>query len=303
MPDDDDESKEDSVDRLWLVVRSLKTLAGKYVSALTKKRVDLPPEFFFLAYINRWPDNKINTFDVIKLGRVKFRVKDLCCQTLNQTAEELYQQEFKEARRARTAAEVKAAAGVTDLSSQAAKDFFCKYCWTDEETEENPLIVTCKCSGSVGLTHFHCLKQWLCTQKQQKQLGDNVISYYWKKFECEICKQAYPYIFKVDKMLYKLIEIEKPKQPYYICMESLPLDKNTSRMIHMLVVTPEKDKFKLGRGHESEVRVNDISVSRCHAIIKYRPDGFYIEDNISKFGTIVLVKNRLPLDEDTTKAV
>jgi pSer/pThr/pTyr-binding forkhead associated (FHA) protein len=25
----------------------------------------------------------------------------------------------------------------------------------------------------------------------------------------------------------------------------------------------------MGRGHESEVRVNDISVSRCHAILKY----------------------------------
>lgn len=190
-----------------------------------------------------------------------------------------------------------------DPNDPRSKEYFCKYCWTDEETTENPLIVTCKCSGSVGLTHFLCLKQWLSTQKQKKELGENVISYYWKKFECEICKQAYPYIFKVDKLLYKLIEIEKPKQPYYICMESLPLDKNTSRMIHMLAVSPEKERFKLGRGHESEVRVNDISVSRCHAIIKYRPEGFYVEDNISKFGTIVLVKGPLVLEEDKTKAV
>ncbi len=84
----------------------------------------------------------------------------------------------------------------------------------------------------------------------------------------------------------------------------MPLDKNTSRMIHVLGVSLEsKEKFKLGRGHESEVRVNDISVSRCHAIIKYRDDGFYIEDNNSKFGTIVLVKEKLPLEQDCTKAV
>ena len=44
----------------------------------------------------------------------------------------------------------------------------------------------------------------------------------------------------------------------------------------------------MGRGHDSEVRVNDISVSRCHAIINYRPDGIYIADNRSKFGTLVL---------------
>ena len=73
----------------------------------------------------------------------------------------------------------------------------------------------------------------------------------------------------------------------------MPLDRNTSRMIHMLTVTESKSEFKLGRGHESEVRINDISVSRCHAIIKCKEDGFYIEDNISKFGTIVLLRDRV----------
>lgn len=71
----------------------------------------------------------------------------------------------------------------------------------------------------------------------------------------------------------------------------------------MLTVTDKKTEFKLGRGHESEVRINDISVSRCHAIIKCRKDGFYIEDNLSKFGTIVLLKNTLRLAEDHTMAV
>jgi pSer/pThr/pTyr-binding forkhead associated (FHA) protein len=94
-----------------------------------------------------------------------------------------------------------------------------------------------------------------------------------------------------------------PTNQYYILLESMPLDKNTSRMIHMLAVSDAKNEFKLGRGHESEVRVNDISVSRCHSIIKYKADGFYIEDNISKFGTIVLIRDRLKLVEETTKAV
>ena len=71
----------------------------------------------------------------------------------------------------------------------------------------------------------------------------------------------------------------------------------------MLTVTPSKQEFKLGRGHESEVRINDISVSRCHAIIKYKKDGFYMEDNLSKFGTIVLIKEKLRLSEDHTVAI
>jgi FHA domain len=127
---------------------------------------------------------------------------------------------------------------------------------------------------------------------------------YWKTFECEICKQAYPYLFKVDRTVYKIVDFHKPTAcNYYMVMESLPLEKNTSRTIHVLGFSSEKPSFNMGRGHESEVRVNDISVSRCHAIIKYKPEGFYVEDNRSKFGTLVLLKDTFALQLEHTSAV
>jgi len=74
-------------------------------------------------------------------------------------------------------------------------------------------------------------------------------------------------------------------------------------MIHLIRPNDKKDSFKLGRGHESDLRINDISVSRCHAIIKFKDGRFYLEDNLSKFGTLVLVKNRTPLIPLFNKAV
>jgi pSer/pThr/pTyr-binding forkhead associated (FHA) protein len=67
----------------------------------------------------------------------------------------------------------------------------------------------------------------------------------------------------------------------------------------------EKKVFKLGRGHESDVRVSDISVSRCHALVKYNEQNgrFYLEDNLSKFGTLVLAKGEIELEPEMTKAV
>lgn len=61
--------------------------------------------------------------------------------------------------------------------------------------------------------------------------------------------------------------------------------------MHVISLNAEKNSIKLGRGHDSDVRISDISVSRCHAIIKQKSNGFYVEDNMSKFGTLVWIKN------------
>jgi hypothetical protein len=59
------QAEEESIDRLWLVVRSLKNPEGKF-------------------------DYKINKFDAIKLGRVRFRVKDFRCEQMHLTEKELF---------------------------------------------------------------------------------------------------------------------------------------------------------------------------------------------------------------------
>lgn len=92
----------------------------------------------------------------------------------------------------------------------------------------------------MGFIHFECLKNWLNTKMQRRE-SDHLISMFWKTFECEICKQAYPYLFKVENRVYKLIDIQMPKNSnYFMVMESLPLEKNTSRTIHILGFSSEK---------------------------------------------------------------
>lgn len=68
-------------------------------------------------------------------------------------------------------------------------------------------------------------------------------------------------------------------------------EKNTTRVIYIIDLD-KKETVRLGRGHDSDIRLSDISVSRFHAIIKRDKNGkLVIKDNESKFGTLVLVQN------------
>ena len=115
-------------------------------------------------------------------------------------------------------------------------------------------------------------------QMQMREV-ESIKTLFWKTFECELCKTAFPYLFKTThQKVYRLVDIEMPNEATdsHLVMESLALERNSSRTIHVLSFSPENDQFTMGRGHESQVRVNDISVSRTHAVIKYRESGVYL---------------------------
>lgn len=68
--------------------------------------------------------------------------------------------------------------------------------------------------------------------------------------------------------------------------------------IFKFITFKQKDKINIGRKKDVDVKISDdISVSRIHATLKYREDTreFILEDNKSKFGTLVLAKNGLNL--------
>jgi pSer/pThr/pTyr-binding forkhead associated (FHA) protein len=102
--------------------------------------------------------------------------------------------------------------------------------------------------------------------------------------------------------------VDKPKRPY-IMLESIPDKKSANRnnmnrnnpldfvneeVKHaksLYVIAAEESKaVKLGRGHQSDIVLEDISVSRTHSELVFKNDSFYLRDLDSKFGTLVEFK-------------
>jgi len=165
----------------------------------------------------------------------------------------------------------------------------CRICHSEEHNLENPLLSVCKCTGSLQFVHYKCLKTWL-NYKLTIKKQTHIHSYFYKSFECEICKCAYPLSVKFGSITYKLVEIIRPLKSNFVQLETFIKDnKAFSRIIHVLIPDPLKPQFKIGRGHDSDVKIPDISVSRDHANILLTEKGYILEDNNSKFGTLILL--------------
>lgn len=247
-------------------------------------------------------DYHIQSKDILKIGRVKFAVKEIGYEAKSNT--------FKQSQGHVANLSIAPTEGddfdefeeVEAITHQDEDDDIkCRFCWNQDATDQNPLFKACLCQGSVAYIHLVCLKNWL-EQKRQSKVLECFHSFFWKAFECEICKKALPLHVKIKGVLHDLVNYQKP-QGNFIVLQSLEQEKNTSRIIHVIKPTPAKDIFKLGRGHESDLRINDISVSRLHSKIKFENGSFLLEDNTSKFGTLVLIKQRTPLMPGFNKAI
>lgn len=97
--------------------------------------------------------------------------------------------------------------------------------------------------------------------------------------------------------MFNLIDLEKPKDKNYIILESLNQMKENCNIKSIHVITLGDAKITIGRGHESDVRINDISVSRTHAVLYYNKNTgrLLLRDSGAKFGTLVLIKDKLEI--------
>lgn len=149
--------------------------------------------------------------------------------------------------------------------------------------------------------HIECLREWLNSKRSYKE-NLAVKTFCWKILECELCKLKFPDRIYADNIsgeakYIDLISFDHPENDF-IVLESVT--QQNIKIIHVIDMEG-RDFIKVGRGHDSEVRITDISVSRCHALIKRSLKGEYVvEDNNSKFGTLVLVRKPLMLAKEHT---
>ena len=182
---------------------------------------------------------------------------------------------------------------------QKFKLFKCRICFCEGSFEGNdPLISPCKCTGSVKYIHLNCFRKWLTSKIITKNSPtNNIYCYTFKNLECEICKTIIPETVEYRGKFISLLDFKDIEPPYIILQTMYQYgtqNRNYSDFNVIFVMSfKSKDFLAIGRANNSDIRLNDVSVSRNHAKISYLNGNFYIDDIKSKFGTLLLIQNNI----------
>ena len=172
----------------------------------------------------------------------------------------------------------------------------CRICYGEDTNEENPLICPCICKGSMKYIHYQCLRNWLNSKIEEEfseetiENNQDCISYNRKEIACELCKEKFPdYI--IHNNIYYNILFYKPKFEEFIILESMKSSIVKNKYYHVISFD-NKEFINIGRATECELSLPELSVSRNHCLIHKEKGKLYLEDNTSKFGTLVLIQNK-----------
>jgi len=156
----------------------------------------------------------------------------------------------------------------------------------------------------MGLIHVSCLKEWV-NSKRLVYKGKKVQSFFWKALECELCQE--PFENKMKFMMFQIMKFETPNNGNnYMILESIK--SAPAKVVHVFdlqgcdpILKPDDaefaatNEFRVGRSVDTDMKIADISVSRIHSYIRVVGDEIIVDDNGSKFGTLVKITKPIPL--------
>lgn len=168
----------------------------------------------------------------------------------------------------------------------------CRVCLGEHQTSTNPLVAPCKCVGDMRYIHVACLQAWIQARLMQKSKG-SAVTYLMRRIDCELCKENLPMTISYNDEVRDLIQISIPDGPF-IVLEDLRSANYMTKGLHVISLR-EKGSFRIGRSEDCEIFLSDASISRFHANITLRKEGFYLQDRGSKFGSMLKLTQRLAL--------
>jgi len=202
--------------------------------------------------------------DLIKIGRSKFRVRELSMGPTAVGHEKAwnYSHAFQ----------------CTSVCDEDANNM-CRICLSEGSEHDDPLVAPCRCKGTIECVHIGCLQHW--TKGRFCKLQGVGGSFSYKPPSCELCKTPLPSHVQVGNQQRQLVDVPTIQGPHVV------LETMTGKL-HVVALADGK-VARVGRSRSSDVCIADGAVSRHHATIRFSEGKFLLADDDSELGTHVAV--------------
>lgn len=193
------------------------------------------------------------------------------------------------------------AATASKRSEAMAADYpVCYMCFDEEDTETNPLITPCKCSGDTKYVHVECLRKWHTAE------ADNQICFLSSvDATCSVCKSSFKSDFKLkDGRHVKLFK--SSLEPPYVSLLVATKHEMAQRLFNTRFQLSFSTLLKpdgmngtrpllLGRSSGSDMVLDYRTVSARHASIRFKNGQFVFTDAGSSNGSYLYLRRPLEL--------
>mmetsp|Transcript_17049 Transcript_17049/g.30631 ORF Transcript_17049/g.30631 Transcript_17049/m.30631 type:complete len:616 (-) Transcript_17049:132-1979(-) len=176
----------------------------------------------------------------------------------------------------------------------------CYMCFDEEDTETNPLITPCKCSGDTKYVHVECLRKWHTAE------ADNQICFLSSvDATCSVCKSTFKSDFKLkDGRQVKLFK--SSLEPPYVSLLVATKHEMAQRLFNTRFQLSFSTLMKpdgrnatrpllLGRSSGSDMVLDYRTVSARHAAIRFKNGEFIFTDAGSSNGSYLYLRRPLEL--------
>lgn len=176
----------------------------------------------------------------------------------------------------------------------------CYMCFDDEDTDENPMITPCKCSGDTKFVHVECLRKWHTAE------ADNQICFLSSvDATCSVCKSTFKSDFKLrDGRQVKLFK--SSLEPPYVSLLVATKHEMAQRLFNTrfqlsfsTLMKPDgrngNRPLLLGRSSGSDMVLDYRTVSARHAAIRFKNGEFVFTDAGSSNGSYLYLRRPLEL--------
>jgi len=176
----------------------------------------------------------------------------------------------------------------------------CYMCFDEENTDENPLITPCKCSGDTKFVHVECLRKWHTAE------ADNQICFLSSvDATCSVCKSTFKSDFKLrDGRQVKLFK--SSLEPPYVSLLVATKHEMAQRLFNTRFQLSFSTLLKpdgrngtrpllLGRSSGSDMVLDYRTVSARHASIRFKNGEFIFTDAGSSNGSYLYLRRPVEL--------